>query len=88
MPYFENEVLRLHEIMIPNLMSSTMSSEQVLGTNNQNGSSKNQNTTGSSNTNDISKAKKGATEEKKVGRTEKPDDQKAEKTIQNKESMS
>ena len=86
--YFENEVLRLHEIMIPNLMSSTMSSEQVLGTNNQNGSSKNQNTTGSSNTNDTSKAKKGATEEKKVGRTEKPDDQKAEKTIQNKESMS
>ena len=24
--YFENEVLHLHEIMIPNLMSSTMSS--------------------------------------------------------------
>ena len=29
--YFENEILKLHEIMIPNLMSSTMSSEQVLG---------------------------------------------------------
>ena len=85
--YFENEVLKLHEIMIPNLMSSTMSSEQVLGTNNQDGSSKNQNNTGSSNTNDASKAKKAGTEEKKPGRTEKPDDQKAEKTIQNKESM-
>ena len=86
--YFENEILKLHEIMIPNLMSSTMSSEQILGTNNQNSSSKNQNNTGSDNTNNTSKAKKSSTEEKKVGRTEKPDDQKAEKTIQNKESMS
>ena len=30
--YFENEILKLHEIMIPNLMSSTMSAEQILGT--------------------------------------------------------
>lgn len=29
--YFENEILKLHEIMIPPLMSSTMSSEDVLG---------------------------------------------------------
>ena len=28
---FENEVLKLHEIMIPPLMSSVMSSEQILG---------------------------------------------------------
>jgi hypothetical protein len=28
---FENEILKLHEIMIPPLMSSTMSSEDVLG---------------------------------------------------------
>ena len=77
--YFENKVLKLHEIMIPNLMSSTMSSEQILGGNNQNDSSKTQNTTGS---------KKVSTEEKKVGREEKPDDQKSEKTIQNKEAMS
>ena len=76
--YFENEVLKLHEIMIPNLMSSTMSSEQILGGNNQNNSSKSQNNTG---------ANKNIGEEKQVGRTEKPDDQKAEKTIQNKESM-
>ena len=32
--------------------------------------------------------KTGSTEEKKVGRTEKADDEKSEKTIQNKESMS
>ena len=76
--YFENEVLRLHEVMIPNLMSSTMSSEQVLGTNNQSGNNKTQNNT----------EKVISTEEKQVGRTEKPDDQKSEKTIQNKESMS
>ena len=70
--YFENEVLKLHEIMIPNLMSSTMSAEQILGTNNQQKTSNNQK--------DI--------EEKKVGRAEKPDNEKSEKTIQNKESMS
>ena len=85
--YFENEILKLHEIMIPNLMSSTMSSEQVLGITNQTDNNKNQNTTGSNNANSASKAKKAPGEEKKVGRTEKPDDQKAEKTIQNKESM-
>ena len=85
--YFENEILKLHEIMIPNLMSSTMSSEQVLGTKDQANTNKNQNTTGSNNANNASKAKKAPGEEKKVGRAEKPDDQKAEKTIQNKESM-
>ena len=82
--YFENEILRLHEIMIPNLMSSTMSAEQVLGVKDQSNSNKTQNTTeGKQTTN-----KKASLEEKKVGRAEKPDDQKAEKTIQNKESMS
>ena len=80
--YFENEILKLHEIMIPNLMSSTMSAEQVLGGNNQNNNSNNQNNTGSTNA-----TKKNVNEEKKAGRTEKPDDQKSEKTIQNKESM-
>ena len=85
--YFENEILKLHEIMIPNLMSSTMSSEQILGTKDQANTNKNQNTTGSNNANNASKAKKAPGEEKKVGRAEKPDDQKAEKTIQNKESM-
>jgi len=31
MAHFENEVLKLSEIMIPPLMSSTMSSQDVLG---------------------------------------------------------
>lgn len=80
--YFENEILKLHEIMIPNLMSSTMSSEQILGMKDQNKTSNNQNNIESNNI-----VKSSSTEEKKVGRTEKPDDQKSEKTIQNKESM-
>ena len=73
---FENEVLKLHEIMIPPLMSSVMSSEQILGKQNQSNSTNNQNNT-----------QKNSTESKQVGRTEKPDDQKSEKTIQNRESM-
>ena len=68
---FENEVLKLNEVMIPPLMSSTMSSEQILGNKNQNVGSASQ------------KSSEG-----KSGRPEKADDQKSEKTIQNKESMS
>lgn len=40
--YFENEVLKLHEIMIPPLMSSTMSSEDVLGRMDKSSSNKTQ----------------------------------------------
>ena len=57
--YFENEMLKLSELMIPPLMSSTLSSQDILN--------KKSSDTG--------------------GRPEKPDDQKSEKTIQNKESM-
>lgn len=64
--HFENEVLHLTELMIPPLMSSTMSSEDVLGK-----------TSGAS-----------TQETKEAGRPETPDDQKSEKTIQNRESMS
>lgn len=70
--YFENEILHLSEIMIPPLMSSTLSSEDILGNKQQNGSGDSV----------IS------TEESAVGRPEKSDDQKSEKTIQNMESMS
>ena len=70
--YFENEILHLTEIMIPPLMSSTMSSESVLGkTGKSNGSNSQSNI-----------------EDKEAGRPEKPDDQKSDKTIANKESMS
>lgn len=74
---FENEVLKLHEIMIPPLMSSVMSSEQILGKQDQSNSTNNQN----------NMQKNNSTETKTAGRTEKPDDQKSEKTIQNRESM-
>ena len=72
--HFENEVLKLNEIMIPPLMSSTMSSEDVLGKSNQKTTTKSQNNSESS--------------DKSAGRPEKADDEKSEKTIQNKESMS
>ena len=77
--HFENEVLHLSEIMIPPLMSSTLSSEDILGKKDSSGSSNSQNTSGT---------KKNPAESKTAGRPEKADDQKSEKTIQNKESMS
>ena len=73
--YFENDILHLSEIMIPPLMSSTMSSEDILGKKEQNSNNNSQKTVD------------GATS-KESGRPEKSDDQKSEKTIQNKESMS
>ena len=69
--HFENEVLHLSEVMIPPLMSSTMSSEDVLG--------KKSSSSGGS-----ASGESGG----EGGRPEKPDDEKAEKTIQNEESMS
>ena len=75
--HFENEVLCLSEIMIPPLMSSTLSSEDILGKNDQNNQSKSQNISGSSNSSENS-----------AGRPEKADGEKSDKTIQNKESMS
>ena len=70
--HFENEVLHLSEIMIPPLMSSTLSSEDILGKKDSSVTSKSQNNSGT---------KKTATGEKAVGRPEKADDQKSEKTI-------
>lgn len=55
--FFENDILKLSELMIPLQSSNTMSKAETGG-------------------------------EKKNGKPEKPDDQKAEKTIMNKESMS
>lgn len=39
---FENEILNLNDIMVPPLMSSTMSSKDVLDKKNENNDSKNQ----------------------------------------------
>ena len=63
--HFENEVLKLSEIMIPPLMSSTLSSEDILGKKDSNASSNSQNNSGT---------KKTSTESKTVGRPEKADD--------------
>ena len=77
--HFENEVLHLSEIMIPPLMSSTLNGEDILGKKDSSKSANSQNTSG---------AKKNPVESKEAGRPEKADDQKSEKTIKNRESMS
>lgn len=79
--HFENEILHLSEIMIPPLMSSTMGSEDILGLKGSSSNNKTQNNSGSSDSGPA-KASNG-----EAGRPEKPDDQKSEKTIQNKEAM-
>ena len=71
--HFENEVLHLSEIMIPPLMSSTMSSEDILGKKGETGNAKTQ---------DISE------EGSKGGRPKKDDAEKSDKTLKNLESMS
>ena len=82
--HFENEVLHLTELMLPNLLSSTMNLADLLGNKEQTNKDNNQ-----KNTETQKKTKtKQPSEEKQVGRPEKDDDQKSEKTIQNRESMS
>ena len=77
--YFENEVMNLSELMIPPLMSSTLNMQDLKGGSDSSGSSSSQkSSSGSSSAGGTAKA----------GRPEKPDDQKSEKTIKNKESMS
>lgn len=76
--YFENEVMKLSEIMIPPLMSSTMNLQELKGKTNETQTNKTQTKTGG----------QVPTEDKKAGRPEKADSEKSEKTIQNKESMS
>ncbi len=71
---FENDVLHLAESMIPPMMSSTMSGNN-LGKISQSNNNQNQN------------KQQISGEEKKVGRPEKSDEQKSDKTVANKESM-
>lgn len=80
--FFENKVLKLSEIMIPPLMSSTLNADSILGTNNQNNNSKNQKTSEK-----IKSTTKTVKTGDGAGRPEKADSEKSEKTIQNKESM-
>ena len=65
--YFENEILELPTLMIPPLMSSTLSGSDLLDIKGQNNNPESQ--------------------ESKTGRPEKPDSEKSDKTIQNKESL-
>lgn len=83
--FFENKVLKLSEIMIPPLMSSTLNADSILGTNNQNNNSKNQKT--SEETKSTASTTKAMKTGDGAGRPEKADSEKSEKTIQNKESM-
>ena len=83
--FFENKVLKLSEIMIPPLMSSTLNADSILGTNNQNSNSKNQKT--SEETKSTASTTKTVKISDGAGRPEKADSEKSEKTIQNKESM-
>ena len=78
--FFENKILHLQELMIPPLMSSTMSSQDILGTRGQNTQKKTQSSTEAQG--------QQITTQQSAGRPEKPDDQKSAKTIANKESMS
>ena len=84
--HFENEILHLSEIMIPPLMSSTLNGQdlQNLG----NSGKTNQNNTQKKSEGQNKQSADPAKEKKQTGRPEKSDDQKSEKTIQNKESMS
>lgn len=74
--YFENEILHLSEVMIPPLMSSTLNGEDVLGKTNKDGKNNTQN-----------KSEGKSTNQATPGRKEKPDEEKSDKTIKNKESM-
>ena len=91
--YFENEILQLPLIMLPPLLNTTMSVEELLAITGKGDVSKVQKGT-EGNKQNIGSAggttskQKASTSSGQVGRPEKPDDQKSDKTIRNKESMS
>lgn len=86
--HFENEILHLAELMLPNLMSSTMNLADLMGKSDQNNNSNKQNNTEGQNSSNQAKKAAANADKQESGRPEKPDDQKSEKTIQNRESMS
>jgi hypothetical protein len=69
---FENEILDLVSIFTPPMSSNTMNADSLK-------KDKDKDSGGNK--------KANPAEEKKAGRTEKPDDEKSEKTIANRESM-
>lgn len=87
--YFENDVLDLVNVFIPPLMSSTMNENilnRVKGGQGQTQDGTGQNQNPQSKTAKVPSELKG--DQKQAGRPEKENDQKSEKTIQNRESMS
>jgi hypothetical protein len=72
--HFENEVLHLAELMLPNLMSSTMNLADLMGKTSENGNKNNQSTTGEQNKSGSNKKTAAAGEKKEAGRPEKADD--------------
>lgn len=77
---FENNILNLTTIMIPPLSSNTMSGASIPTTGNKD-------KTATAATGATKKDAATQTEENKSGRPEKPDNEKSDKTIANKESM-
>lgn len=77
--HFENEILKLSEIMIPPLMSSTLNGQDILGGK----SGTTQTKTSTSGAKPAAAPSSGG----QAGRPQKPDGEKSDKTIANKESM-
>lgn len=73
--YFENKLMNLDEVFVAPRMSSTMSSSSSSSSGNTNNNNDDQTTTVKADTGE------------EVGRPEKSDDEKSDKTIQNRESM-
>lgn len=69
--YFENEILHLSEVMMPPITSSTLRMEDLKGKTDKSNLTQTQNNT----------------EPGESGRPEKPDDEKSDKTLANRESM-
>ena len=86
--YFENNILHLSEIMIPPMQSSVMNMDslQQLSSTSSTGKDKKDNSSKDKNQNKV-EGKVLETEDKSAGRPEKSDDQKSDKTIQNREAM-
>lgn len=72
--YFENEILDLPSLMIPPIMSSTLSGSEILARKDKKATNKNQTSIETSSSNE-------------VGRPEKPENEKSDKTLANEESL-
>ena len=79
--HFENEVLKLYEIMIPPIMSSTMNADGLAQLSGKGTKDQSTNSNSQVKSEGTASGKAMKTEEKSAGRPAKPDDQKSDKTI-------